>query len=141
MPSKKQQRRRQKLKRHEYEEVYVDEEGNELDPEDSRGARRRASGKEREAGEGREAAPARRGGRTIDPPSWRRTGRRTLLFFPLMLITVFLLAGDEVSTLAEDRPDHRADGVLPAVQLLHGHDGLALCPAPARRATDESKKR
>jgi hypothetical protein len=33
MPSKKQQRRRQKLKRHEYEEVYVDEEGNELAPE------------------------------------------------------------------------------------------------------------
>ena len=32
MPTKKQIRRQQKLKRHEYEEVYVDEEGRELDP-------------------------------------------------------------------------------------------------------------
>ena len=35
MPSKKQIRRQQKLKRHEYEEVYVDEEGRELDPEEA----------------------------------------------------------------------------------------------------------
>ena len=35
MPSRKQQRRRQKLKRHEYEEVYVDEQGRVLDPEEA----------------------------------------------------------------------------------------------------------
>ena len=35
MPSKKQRRRREKLKRHEWEEVYVDEEGRELDPEEA----------------------------------------------------------------------------------------------------------
>ena len=95
MPSRKQQRRRQKLKRHEYEEVYVDEEGRVLDPEEAEelvGARPEKSAR------AAKAEPTRRGGRVIDPPSWRRTGRRGLLFFPLMLVTVFLLAGEEVTT-------------------------------------------
>ena len=35
MASKKQRRRQQKLKRHEYEEVYVDEEGRVLAPEEA----------------------------------------------------------------------------------------------------------
>ena len=35
MASRKQRRRQQKLKRHEYEEVYVDEEGRELAPEEA----------------------------------------------------------------------------------------------------------
>ena len=98
MPSKKQQRRRQKLKRHEYEEVYVDEEGNELAPEVAEelvGATPVKNAKQARA------EPTRRGGRSIDPPSWRRTGRRTLIFFPLMLLTVFLVAGDEVSTVGK----------------------------------------
>ena len=96
MPSKKQQRRRQKLKRHEYEEVYVDEEGNELDPEVAEelvGATPTRNAKPARA------EPVRRGGRSIEPPSWRRTGKRTLLFFPLMLLTVFLVADDEATTL------------------------------------------
>jgi hypothetical protein len=97
MPSKKQQRRRQKLKRHEYEEVYVDEEGNELAPEVAEelvATTPSRNGKPKPA----KAQPTRRGGRTIEPPSWRRTGKRGLLFFPLMLVTVFLIAGDEVTT-------------------------------------------
>src|SRR5688572_4023677 len=98
MPSRKQQRRRQKLKRHEYEEVYVDEEGNELPPEVAEELVATAPAKNARAAR---AEPARRGGRTIEPPSWRRTGRRTLLFFPLMLLTVFLVAGDEVTTLGK----------------------------------------
>ena len=102
MPSRKQQRRRQKLKRHEYEEVYVDEEGNELDPEMAEELVATRPAKSANAAKAKaNAAPTRRGGRTIEPPSWRRTGRRGLLFFPLMLLTVFLLAGDEVSTAAK----------------------------------------
>jgi cytochrome c-type biogenesis protein CcmH/NrfG len=98
MPSKKQQRRRQKLKRHEYEEVYVDEEGNELAPEVAEELV--ATTPTKNAKQAR-AEPARRGGRSIEPPSWRRTGRRTLIFFPLMLLTVFLVAGDEVTTVGK----------------------------------------
>ena len=97
MPSKKQIRRQQKLKRHEYEEVYLDEEGRELDPEEAEeliGAT--ASPKSARAAR---AQPAGRGGRTIEPPSLRRTLRRGLLFFPLMLVVVILL-GNEL-TLAQ----------------------------------------
>jgi hypothetical protein len=94
MPSKKQRRRREKLKRHQWEEVYVDEEGRELDPEEAEAlvgpTARRAE---------RTNAEERKGGRRpIEPPSWRKTLRRGALFFPLMLITVFLLAGNEVTT-------------------------------------------
>ena len=88
MPSKKQQRRRQKLKRHEYEEVYVDEEGNELAPEV---AEELVAARPERNGRSAKAQPTRRGGRAIDPPSWRRTAKRGLLFAPLMLIVVFLI--------------------------------------------------
>ena len=98
MPSRKQQRRRQKLKRHEYEEVYVDEQGRVLDPEE---AEELVAARPAKSAKAAKAEPTRRGGRAIDPPSWRRTGRRGLLFFPLMLVTVFLLAGDEVTTAAK----------------------------------------
>jgi hypothetical protein len=45
------------------------------------------------------ARPTSRAGRVLEPPSWRKTGKRGLLFFPLMLITVMLL-GREL-TLAQ----------------------------------------
>ena len=74
MATKKQQRRRQKLKRHEYEEVYVDDEGRELDPEEAEELVSAAQ-PEKTAKAKKDAAPQR--GRTIEPPSWRRTLRRT----------------------------------------------------------------
>jgi hypothetical protein len=89
MPSKKQQRRRQKLKRHEYEEVYVDDTGRELDPEEAEELVGTALTKKTERAAKQQ--PTHRGGRVIEPPSWRRTARRGLLFFPLMLVTVILL--------------------------------------------------
>ena len=92
MPSKKQIRRQQKLKRHEYEEVYVDEEGRELDPaeaEELLGAPLSPS-----AAKAAKRQPAVRAARVIEPPSVRRTLRRGLLFFPLMLVVVFLLSPD-----------------------------------------------
>ncbi len=98
MATKKQQRRRQKLKRHEYEEVYVDEEGNELPPEEAEELVGRSPSRRAEK---QRAQPQRtRAGRNIDPPSWRRTFRRGLIFFPLMLIVVFLLS-PELSTTAK----------------------------------------
>lgn len=93
MPSKKQIRRQQKLKRHEYEEVYVDEEGRELDPaeaEELLGTPYMSP----KAAKAAKAQPPARGGRTIEPPSLRRTLRRGLLFFPLMLVTVILLGNN-----------------------------------------------
>jgi hypothetical protein len=99
MATKKQQRRRQKLKRHEYEEVYVDDAGNVLPPDEAEELGVVSSS--RKAERTPKERPTTRAGRTLEPPSWRRTLRRGLLFAPLMLITVFLLAGDEVSTVGK----------------------------------------
>ncbi len=96
MPTRKQRRRREKLKRHEWEEVYVDEEGNELDPDEVEELAAPAHGKAAKTAKAQPRQGA--GGRVVEPPSLRRVMRRGLLFFPLMLITVFLLAGDEVTT-------------------------------------------
>ena len=97
MANKKQQRRRQKLKRHEYEEVYVDDEGNVLPPEEAEELA--AASPVRKAERTSKDRPTNRAGRTLEPPSWRKTAKRGLLFFPLMLITVMLL-GKEL-TLAQ----------------------------------------
>ncbi|MGZ8783407.1 MAG: hypothetical protein ACXWZB_07920 [Gaiellaceae bacterium] len=98
MPTRKQQRRRQKLKRHEYEEVYVDEEGNVLPPEEAEelAVAQRATKPEKASRD----RPTTRAGRALEPPSWRRTVRRGLIFFPLMLIVVFLLS-PELSLVAK----------------------------------------
>jgi hypothetical protein len=137
MPSRKQQRRRQKLKRHEYEEVYVDEQGRVLDPEE---AEELVAASPEKRAKATKAEPTRRGGRVIDPPSWRRTGRRGLLFFPLMLLTVFLLASDEVTT---------AGKVVQTIALMafflpfsYFMDTMLWRSAQRRLArTDETKKR
>jgi hypothetical protein len=89
MATKKQQRRRQKLKRHEYEEVYVDDEGNVLPPEEAEELGVVSSS--RKAERTPKNQPTTRAGRALEPPSWRKTLRRGLLFAPLMLITVMLL--------------------------------------------------
>ena len=70
MPSRKQRRRRAKEHRHEY--VWEDAEGNELD---GRGARAEPTEQRRRLGGGHQ------------PPSWRRTLRRALVFAPIMLRT------------------------------------------------------
>jgi hypothetical protein len=87
MPSRKQRRRRAKERRHEYEYVYVDEEGREVevDPEDEQAPVRKD----------KRPAPATRAGRAIEPPSWKRVGRRALIFAPLMFITIRLLEQSE----------------------------------------------
>ena len=98
MPTRKQKRRRKKDRRHEYEFVYVDDEGHEFEapPPAANGkaahappaAPPRADGKARGSGTG---ARATRQTRTVDPPSWRRVGKRALIFAPIMFVTVSLL--------------------------------------------------
>jgi Flp pilus assembly protein TadB len=87
MPYRKQRRRRQKERRHQYEFVYVDEEGRELavEEEGSQPDPPRRDGKrdsKREPRKGRDARP----GRTVQPPSWNRVGKRALIFFPLIFL-------------------------------------------------------
>jgi hypothetical protein len=95
VPTKKQRRRQQKTRRHEWEYVYVDEEGEEVevDPAEVRAAKESEKEKERP----RAGAPARRTDargrpiRQVQPPSWRRTLRRAVLFGPLFVVALMLL--------------------------------------------------
>jgi hypothetical protein len=112
MPTKKQKRRNQKARRHEYEYVYLDDEGNEVPVEPSEvraeknGQRdskpRKSSGGKQPAGRG---AGARR---YIEPPSWRRSARRALLFGPVLVVAMILL----------NRGQPFAQQVFPAVFLI-----------------------
>lgn len=91
MPSRKQRRRREKLKRHEYEYVVETDEGEEVvesprarEPKDERRPRRNGKAP-RTSGKG----PLDRRGRRIPQPSLQRSLKRGLLFFPIALAFVF----------------------------------------------------
>jgi hypothetical protein len=90
MPSRKQRRRRAKERRHEWEDVWVDDEGNEVEPPSEADIQSR-NGK-------RTTAPAKQrqstGRRVVQPPSWQRVGKRALIFAPLMFLTVSFLSSD-----------------------------------------------
>ena len=89
MPTRKQRRRRLKSRRHDYEYVYVDEQGREVEvdedverpdkPAKSEARTRRSSG---------------RGGRAVPQPSLRRALRRALIFGPFMFLVVWIAQPD-----------------------------------------------
>jgi hypothetical protein len=94
MPTRKQRRRQQKSRRHEYEYVYVDDEGKEVavDPADLRADKNGDRAESRARKTDNRSSPSRRGARrTIEPPSWRRSGRRALLFGPILVVAMMLL--------------------------------------------------
>jgi hypothetical protein len=99
VPTRKQRRRREKLKRHEWEEVYVDDEGRELDPDEAE-ALAAAAPAAKAVRKTASTTGSRRERRPIEPPSLRRTLRRGLLFFPLMVLVIFVLPGDASATTA-----------------------------------------
>ena len=97
MPTRKQRRRRQKDLRHEWEEVYVDDEGRELAPEEVEEIAPAAAAKNgappRTKAKASRSQPAQKGraGRTVQPPSWRRVAKRTAIFAPLMYVFITLM--------------------------------------------------
>ena len=106
MATKKQRRRREKGRRHDYEFVYVDQEGEEVEvdePEEKpREERRPTSGIKPTAGAKKPAAakPSARAERVVEPPSWERTLRRAAIFVPIMLIFLYLTKPKNVATTA-----------------------------------------
>jgi hypothetical protein len=93
MPTKKQRRREQKARRHDYEYVYLDDEGNEVpvDPGELRAEKQNGKGdRPARAGAG-SRSPARAGRRTIEPPSWRRALKRAAVWGPLLVVAMMLL--------------------------------------------------
>jgi len=90
MPTRKQKRREAKSKRHDYEFVYLDDEGNEVEaPPDGE---KRTNGT-KPAATKRAAQPARgaRTRRTPQAPSWQRAGRRAVLLGAVVFILFGML--------------------------------------------------
>jgi hypothetical protein len=94
MPTRKQRRRTQKERRHEYETVWVDEEGNELEepPEDLP-----AKPDKRDAARSKpktNAAKQQRGGRQVrvpPPPSWGRAAKRAGVIGVLIFVFIYIV--------------------------------------------------
>jgi hypothetical protein len=93
MPTRKQRRRAQKERRHEYETVWVDAEGNELEdpPEEGLAAapEKRTNGAKPKA----KAAP-QRGGRPIrvpPAPSWQRAFKRSAILGAVIFALFYML--------------------------------------------------
>lgn len=78
MATKKQRRRRAKEQRHDY--VWVDDDGNEVEPD----------GSSTPGDKGSRKSPMMQ--RDPQAPSWGRTFRRGAIFAPIMFGTVFLLS-------------------------------------------------
>ncbi len=88
MPTRKQRRREAKSKRHEYEFVYVDDEGHELEepPEDLLPAPRQQRTGSSRAAKKQPAPRGRQPRRTPQPPSWRRAARRAVLLGAVVFV-------------------------------------------------------
>lgn len=98
MANQKQRRRRAKEKRHAYELVEIDEEGNETVL--SAGALKSESSPKpagKQQSKARESGPARRGRGAPQPPNWTRVLKRGALFAPIFLATVLLLGGGRLT--------------------------------------------
>lgn len=93
MPSRKQRRRREKLKRHDWEYVQLDEEGNETPLEAAQLKKADTNGKPA-------AKRARRPVREVKAPSWKRSIKRALIFVPFLYIFL-TYTGKEPLPLAE----------------------------------------
>jgi hypothetical protein len=94
MPTRKQRRRLQKERRHEYETVWVDSEGNELDepPEDFVApVEKRPNGAKPKA----KAQPQpQRGGRSVrvpPAPSWERAAKRAFILGAVIFALFYIL--------------------------------------------------
>jgi len=97
--NEKQRRRRAKEKRHEYDLVQIDDEGNETvltaselrpnEPAKTKKGSTKSSGSGRGRGRGGRGAP--------QPASWTRVGRRGAIAAPLFFLMVMLLGGKNVT--------------------------------------------
>ncbi|MSO95268.1 MAG: hypothetical protein EXQ81_05665 [Thermoleophilia bacterium] len=101
MATQKQRKRRAKEKRHDYDLVYVDEEGVER-PVEREEAPRKPVGRGSKAStvsaqKSRSAGKGKGRGREVQPPSWRKVMKRGAIFAPIFFATVMLLGGDKMN--------------------------------------------
>jgi hypothetical protein len=92
VPSRKQRRRRQKERRHDWEYVYVDDEGREVEvDEESAPAAPQARSQGGQKGQKAGSRTGARPGRRVEPASWSRVGKRALFLGPVMFILINLV--------------------------------------------------
>jgi hypothetical protein len=89
MPTRKQRRRQQKLRRHEWEDVWVDEEGQEIEPPPE--AAQPAPQKTQTAARRQPTARGGRPARQVSAPSWQKVVKRGAIFAPIMFVVVYEL--------------------------------------------------
>jgi hypothetical protein len=98
MPTRKQKRRDLKSQRHDYEFVYLDGEGNELDevPEElEQPKKERTNGAKPAAA--KKGQPARRGARQPPQPSWNRAFKRGAMLGAVVLVLLSLTSKGHVA--------------------------------------------
>jgi hypothetical protein len=93
--NQKQRRRRAKEKRHAYDLVEIDSEGNETVLTAS-AAKSESASRDTKREKSRQS-PLARGGRGTQPPTWPRVLKRGALFAPIFLATVLLLGGGRLT--------------------------------------------
>ncbi|HEY1316166.1 MAG TPA: hypothetical protein VGF10_03015 [Gaiella sp.] len=96
MANQKQRRRRAKEKRHAYDLVEIDGEGNET-VLTSNELKQDAPPREQTRGKLRQKVPAKGGRGGPQPPTWPRVLKRGGIFAPIFLATVLLLGGGRLT--------------------------------------------
>jgi hypothetical protein len=94
MPTRKQKRRLEKERRHEYETVWVDSEGNELDEPPEELAAKSEKPEKGDAAKPKSKAAQPRGGRQVrvpPPPSWRRAAKRALIIGTVIFVFIYIV--------------------------------------------------
>ena len=116
----------QKERRHEYETVWVDEEGNELEepPEELVAATpdKRNGATPKPQGEGSRSSAVAAQTRVPPPPSWRRAARRSLILGAVIFVAFYVLGSGTAAAAAGyalRAPDHGPlHGALHPVHVL-----------------------
>lgn len=96
MANQKQRRKRAKEKRHAYDLVEIDSEGNETVLNAS-SLKAEDAPREAKRDRARRAVPAKRGRGGPQPPTWPRVLKRGAIFAPIFLATVLLLGGGRLT--------------------------------------------
>jgi len=95
MPTRKQRRRAQKERRHEYETVWVDEEGNELEEppdEPAAASEKRDGAKPKPTAKAQQHQRGGRAARVPPPPSWQRAAKRSLIIGVAIFAFFYILS-------------------------------------------------
>ena len=118
MATQKQRRRRAKEKRHDYDLVEIDDEGNEkiLSSSDlkAQSGSKPSAGTRPSSKQSSSTSKSKPPRCTPQPPSWPRVAKRSALFAPIFLATVLLISGNRLSfagavmqTLPDEEPWRR----------------------------------